>query len=446
MANDDPRKQLQDTARSAADMARKAGAQQAAVGAARVRTVEVEWRDGRLERMKEATTRGLQLELYVDGRYTTVATSDLRPEAIRSFVETAVAMARKLEPDRFRSLPDPRLYEGRARVDLDLVDPSQGTLTAAGRRERAQAAEAGARAVKGAGSILSVTTGFSDVLLEGFRVHTDGFEGSRQGTSFTVSAEVSVKDPDGRRPEDGDFAFARHVAAVPAPESVGRAAAERAVARIGARKGESAAMTMIVDARAASRLVSTLLGPLSGMALQQKQSCLEGKLGQPVGSALLDFSDDPLVPRGLDSRLFDGEGLAARRFPVFEKGVLRNYYVGTYYGRKLQMDPTTQGASNLAWTLGSRDQAGLAADAKEAVLVTGFLGGNSNGTTGDFSLGVQGYRVRGGKVAEPVGEMNISGNLLDVWKRLVAVGNDPYPYSKLRTPTLVFEGVQFAGV
>jgi PmbA protein len=81
----------------------------------------------------------------------------------------------------------------------------------------------------------------------------------------------------------------------------------------------------------------------------------------------------------------------------------------------------------------------------EGILVTGFLGGNSNGTTGDFSFGVQGYRVRGGAVAEPVGEMNISGNQLDLWKRLVAVGNDPYAYSAGRTPTLVFEAVQFAG-
>ena len=83
---------------------------------------------------------------------------------------------------------------------------------------------------------------------------------------------------------------------------------------------------------------------------------------------------------------------------------------------------------------------------KEGILVTGFLGGNSNGLTGDFSLGVQGFRVRGGKIAEPVGEMNISGNHLDLWKKLSAVGNDPYPYSSMKTPTLVFEGVQFAGV
>ena len=210
MANVDPRKQMQDTARAAAEMARQAGAQQAAVQAGRTRTVEVEWRDGRLERMKEATTRGLPIELYVDGRYSQVTTYDLRTDALRSFVEESVAVARKLQPDPFRALPDPKLYRGQAKVDLDLVDPAQGTLTAAGRRERAQAAEAGARGVKGAASILSVTTGFSDVLADTFRVHTNGFEGSRRGTSFTVSAEVSVKDADGRRPEDWDFAFARH--------------------------------------------------------------------------------------------------------------------------------------------------------------------------------------------------------------------------------------------
>jgi len=446
MATLDPIRQMQDMARGAADAARKAGAQQAAVTAARVRTVEVEWRDGRLERVKEATTRGLQVELYVDGRYSSVGTSDLRPDPLASFVETAIVMARKLEPDPFRSLPDPKLCQGQSKADLDLVDASQSSLTAVGRRERAQAAEAGARGVKGSAAILSVTSGFSDVLSESFRIHTDGFEGTRRGTTFQISAEVSVKDPDGRRPEDWDYALVRHLAAIPASESVGRAAGERAVARIGSKKGESAAMNMVVDSRAASRLVATLTGPLSGMALQQKQSCLEGKLGQPIGSALLDVADDPFLPRGLESRLFDSEGLAARRFPVFEKGVLRNFYVDSYYGRKLKVEPTTRGASNLAWTLGAKGQDALIAEAKEGVLVTGFLGGNSNGTTGDFSLGVQGYRFRGGKVAEPIGEMNISGNLLEVWKRLVALGNDPYPYSRLRTPTLVFEGVQFAGV
>jgi PmbA protein len=202
---------------------------------------------------------------------------------------------------------------------------------------------------------------------------------------------------------------------------------------------------MAVDNRAAGRLVGALLGPLSAQAIQQKRSFLDGKLGAVIGSEKLTLTDDPLVVKGFASRLFDGEGLAARRMPVFERGVLKAYFIDTYYGRKLGMEPTTGGSSNGAWALGDRDQAALLADMKDGILVTGFLGGNSNGTTGDFSFGVQGYRVRAGQIAEPVGEMNISGNQSDLWRRLIAVGNDPYPYSPGRTPTLVFEGVQFAG-
>ncbi len=226
---------------------------------------------------------------------------------------------------------------------------------------------------------------------------------------------------------------------------VGRRAAERALGRVGAVKGASGLSTLVVDARAAGRLAGFLLGPLSAASLQQKRSFMDGRIGQPVGSRLLDVADDPLVRRGFGSRRFDGEGLAARRFPVFEQGVLRSYYVDCYYGRKLGLAPTTMRVSNLTWTTGERTRAQLLADVGEGVLVTSFLGGNSNGTTGDFSLGVSGFAIRGGRQAEPVGEMNVSGNHLELWTRLAAVGDDPYPYSTLRPPTLVFEGVQLAG-
>jgi PmbA protein len=205
-------------------------------------------------------------------------------------------------------------------------------------------------------------------------------------------------------------------------------------------------MTMVLDHRTGGRLVSALLSPLSASSIQQRRSFLEGRAGEAFGSSLLDITDDPLVPKGFGSRHFDGEGLSARRLPLFESGVLRNYYVDTYYGKKLGVKPTTGSPSNLAWVLGPKPEAGLIADAGDGVFVTGFLGGNSNGTTGDYSLGIQGFMIRRGEIAEPVAEMNISGNQLDLWKRLVGVGNDPFPYSPLRTPTLVFEGVSFAGV
>ena len=437
---------VREIARAAMKSALEKGAKEAAATVSRSRNVSLEWRDGKVEKINEATTRGLSLQLYVDGRYSQVSSSDLRPEALSTFIADSVTMTRVLSEDPFRALPEPALYEGRASVDLQLDDPAYPTVTPEQRRKAAQQMEEAARSVKGSEAILSVSTGFDDTRTESFRVASNGFEGTRIDTVFFVSAQVSVKDADGRRPEDYSFGGARFLGEVPATAAVGREAAERAISRLGAKKPPSAVVTLVIDNRAAGRLMGALAGPLSGASLQQKRSFLEGKLGQAIGSPLLDVVDDPLIPKAFGSRLYDGEGLAARRRPVFEKGVLRSYYIDTYYGKKLKMAPTSGGTSNLAWTLGAKPQAAILKDVGEGILVTGFLGGNSNGTTGDYSLGVQGFSIRGGERAEPVGEMNIAGNMLELLQKLTAVGNDPWPYSSMRTPTLVFEGVQLAGV
>ena len=439
-------KGLQEVAREAVALALRLGAREAAAGSYRARHVEVSWRDGRLERIAEATTRGLGLEIYVDGRYGAVTTSDLRPEAVERFIEGTVAATRRLAPDPDRMLPDPALYQGQAQVDLELEDPGHGALDTGRRRSTAETLEAAARSVAGAEAMLSVTASFGDTAAERFQVHSNGFEGTRRATDFGMAVEVSVRDPDGRRPEDWEAASARFLADLPDPGELGRRAAERALARIGAKKGETAMLPMAIDRRAAGRLLAQLLGPMSAASLQQKRSFLDGKLSERIGSAQLTIDDDPFVRRGFGSRLFDGEGIAAKRFPVFEGGVLKSYFVDTYYGRKLGMRPTTARMSNLAWRLGEKSQPALLADIAEGILVTGFLGGNSNGTTGDFSLGIQGFRVRSGRIAEPIAEMNVSGNHLELWRRLAEVGNDPYCYSPMRTPTLVFEAAQFAGI
>ena len=149
------------------------------------------------------------------------------------------------------------------------------------------------------------------------------FAGERIDTSFFVSAEVSVQDPDGRRPEDYSYAGTRFVAELPDAAAEGRTAAERTLARVGAQKGASAVLTMLIENRAAGRLVGALLGPLSAQAIQQKRSFLEGQAGQAIGSSLLDLTDDPLVPKGFGSRLWDGEGLAARQLPIYWQSVSR---------------------------------------------------------------------------------------------------------------------------
>ncbi len=432
-------------AKNAVAVAKLRGAGDIAAVATESRDIDVTWRDGRLEKISEATSRQLEARLYVDGRYSACSTSDLRPDALVSFFENAVALTRTLAKDPHRSLPDPALYGKIAASELQLADPRINELTAIDMRRSAQKMEEAARGVPGSTSILSVTTGMSQSSRTTTRVHSNGFEGTFAATTFSNWADVSIQDADGRRPEEGDYGVTRFLADLPDGAAIGRRATERTLGRRGAKKIGSGVMSVVMDNRAAGRFLGYLLGPLSGASLQQKRSFMDGFAGKPFGSDKLELADDPLLARGLGSRPFDSEGIAAKRLSIFEQGVLKNHYIDTYYGKKLGMAPTTGGMSNLAWKLGTKDRDALIADIKDGVLITSFIGGNSNGTTGDFSVGFQGFAIVGGKIGGPIAEMNLSGQHVDAWKRLAAVGNDPFMHSSSRTPTLVFDGLQVAG-
>lgn len=432
-------------AREAVALAKKHGARDAAANANRSRQVQTTWRDGKVEKISEATTRGLSLSLFVDGRWGAMSTTDLRPDALERFVAQAVSLVRALAEDPHRKLPDPSLYEGRTTADLALVDASFGELGPDARVRRARAIEEGARAAQGKARILSVTTSVSDWQSETARVASNGFEGAYGGTGMSQDADVTVEDADGKRPAEWASAEARWLGDLPDPSSIGREAAERAIAARGAKKIASGAKTVIVEARAARRLLSHFTAPLWGGSIQQKESFFAGKIGAAVASPTLTLADDPLLVRGLASRPYDGEGMAAKRRVLVEKGALRAYLLDVYYASKLGMAPTTGRATNLVVAPGAKGLDALLRDVKDGVLVTRFLGGNSNGTTGAFSLGIAGFRIARGERAEPIAEMNLAGKHLDFWKHLVAVGSDTYPWSSTRTPSLVFEGASVAG-
>jgi PmbA protein len=131
---------------------------------------------------------------------------------------------------------------------------------------------------------------------------------------------------------------------------------------------------------------------------------------------------------------------------IIEKGVLRNYYIDNYYGKKLEMEPTSGSTSNLVFVHGDKSPEVLIKELERGILVTGFIGGNSNTTTGDFSFGISGLLIEKGEIVKPVNEMNISGNAKEFWKRLLATGNDPYPYSSWYVPSMLFEKVHFSGL
>jgi PmbA protein len=434
---------LSDVAERALDYALKAGADQAATRLTRARFVEIKQREGQLENLQASTSRALVLSLYVDGRYSSNSTSLFEPRALQTFIEEALAITRKLAVDPHRSLPDPALYGPTPGIDLQLSDPRYDLVDMDARKQQVRQTEATARAA--GGTIISVTAEMATQSAEFIQLHSNGFCGTHCATGFYLGASVTARDEGERRPEDYCWVGARHLEDLPPPAEVGAEAGRRALARLGARKASSRRMTLVVENRAAGRLVGSLLGPLSGAALQQRRSCFEGKLGELLGSPALQIVDEPLLVRGLGSRTFDGDGLAARPLRIFTEGRLENYFIDVYYGRKMGLDPTSGSGSNLVFTPGQRTLAEIIAGVDRGVVVNSFLGGNANSATGDFSYGINGQLIEAGRVTDPVSEMNIAGNHLALWRQLVEVGDDPYRYSSWRIPSLVFDDVQFSG-
>jgi PmbA protein len=445
MSDRNDKSTLRHVAQDAMEGALRRGVKDVKVVAAQGRSVSVMYRKGRPEKVEEATQRSLSLNLYIDGKFTTCQTNDLRESAVEAFLDKAVDMCRAMTPDPARFITDPALYEGRKDVELDLYDSSVPTTLPGERHAFAKALEEAAAG--GSGSrLVSVEATYQDDEGESVQLHSNGFEGTRRSTQAWAFAEVSLADDDDKRPEGSDMAGARYRGGVPSAEVIGAGAAKAALERVGARRMETGKRALVIEARAVGRLFGQLLSAISGRALQQRQSFLEGKLGATVGSPLLDLTDNPFIERGFGSRLWDGEGISAKVMPVFSSGELTHYFIDTYYGRKLGFEPTTGSRSNLVVKPGAASLSELIAQAGDGLLVRGFIGGNSNPVTGDFSLGVYGTRIEGGALTYPVAEANISGSHLDLWHRLVSVGVDVFPYSSLLSPSLVFEDVQIAGV
>jgi len=436
------REELLSQARLAVEVGREAGAQDVVAGVSWSRGLRFEWREGRLERVQESTSRRLGLAVYVDGRFSTCNTNDLDPDRLRGFAREVVDMTRCLEVDPHRKITPPELYEGRSEIDLDLVDPELASLSRDQRIEWCREMDERSRddeVVQTAENWVSDSHGISA------RVTSNGFEGVEEQTGIWLFAEVSARDGD-KRPEAAYYAGGTHLAGLPTPATIAEEARRRALARIGSAKVQSRRTTLVLDPEAASSFLGRVFGALSGSAIQQKRSYLGESLGREIASPLLSLRDDPLRVRGLASQHYDSEGIAARPRPVITSGVLDTFFVDTYYGSKLGWEPTTGSSSNVVFEHGDAGLEGILADVRDGIYVTSWLGGNANMSTGDFSFGLRGHLVEGGQLSAPVSEMNVTGNYGELLKQLVRVGNDPVPWSSFRAPTLVFEDVQFSGV
>lgn len=433
------------------EAARRAGAEAADALAVDGRSVSIDIRAGRLEQAERAEGLELGLRVLIGGRQACVSVSDTSARTLAEMAERAVAMAREAPEDPFAGLASPdQLARGWDIAALDLVDDSPDP-DAAMLEADARAAEAGALTHAG---IEQVEASASHSRRRVHLAATNGFSGGYARTSRSVSAVAFTGTGTGME-RDWAAEGRIHSADLPDPAGVGALAAERALARAGARKPPTGSFPVLYDERIASSLIGHLLSAVNGATVARGSGWLRDALGQPVLPAGFSLIEDPLRPRVSGSRPFDAEGLLTARRMIVADGVLQGWTLDLATARKLGMASTASAArgtsappspatSNIDLTQGNQTKEDLIAAMGTGLLVTGLIGSTINPTTGDYSRGASGFWVEKGEIAYPVNECTIAGNLREMLMRMTAA-NDARAHLSTRVPSLLVEGMTLAG-
>jgi PmbA protein len=404
-------------------------------------------RHGEVETIEYNRDKGLGITAYIGQQRGNASTSDFSPQAVRDTVDAALSIARYTAKDDCSGLPDTDML-ARDCPDLDLYHPWDlpvDDAIALARECEQSALDADKRINNSEGATVN--------LHEAQFVHANslGFIGGYPTSRHSVSCAV-IAGRDDAMERDYWYSVARDAREIVEVRQIGRIAAERTVRRLNARQLETMQVPVLFEAPIASSLLGHFTGAVSGGSLYRKSSFLLDQLDKQIFSPHIHIEDVPDIRRGLGSSPFDDEGVRVQRRTIVENGVLRGYFLGTYSARKLGMRTTGNagGNHNLILKLAggksaAPDCAGLLKQMGRGLLVTELLGHGINPVTGDYSRGAAGFWVEHGEIQYPVQEITIAGNLKDMFRNIVAVGNDVLVQGSRQCGSILVEGMTVAG-
>lgn len=386
--------------------------------------------------------KGIGVTVYAGQRKGYASTSDFSAQALRDTVEAALNIARFTAEDDCAGLADAVLM-ARDCPDLDLYHPWRLSV-----EEAIELARRCEQAAFDASPLIDNSEGATVSTQQAHFVsaNSHGFMGGYPTSRHYISASVIAGEREQMQRDDW-YTTHRDGQRLESPESVGRIAAERAVARLGGRKLKTGDYPVLFEAPLAAGLLGSLVHAASGGALYRKASFLLDHLGKRLMPDFVNIVERPHLPCGLASASFDSDGVATRDSDVVSAGILQRYFLSAYTARKLGLQTTANagGSHNLIIEPGSLDRAGLLQKMGRGLLLTELLGHGINYVTGDYSRGAAGFWVEDGKIAYPVEEITIAGNLRDMFAGIVAVGNDVLARGSKQSGSILIDRMTIAG-
>lgn len=408
--------------------------------------LNVSARLGAVETVESTRDRGIGVTVYFGKRKGSASTGDLQAKSLDATVEQACAIARYTQDDPASGLADAALM---AQPPSDGAFPEfdgwhPWSLQVDHAVDLALACEAAGRENAQIENSEGASVGSSASL--GVYANSHGFIGRERSTQHTIGcALIAGQGADMQR--DGWYSTALAAAGLESAESVGRQAAERAVARLSPRSLPTGEMPVLFSAEVARSLIGHLLGAVSGGALYRKASFLLDSAGQKLFPDWFAINEDPFLKRGFRSAAFDAEGVATRQSALVADGILQRYLLGSYSARRLGLATTANagGVRNLDVAANAGDLESLLRGMGRGLLVTELMGQGVNPVTGDYSRGAAGFLVENGEIVHPVDGITIAGNLKAMFAAIEAVGSDIDRRSHVRTGSILVGRMTVAG-
>ena len=424
------------------DEAKQQGASAAEAGLSQENGLSVTARMGEVETIEHHCDQGLGITVYFGQRKGSASTSDLSPEAIKQAVAAACSIARYTSEDAYAGLPDKALLATEF-PDLDLNHPWDLKADAA----IALAIECEAAALSFHPDITN-SEGASVNTHQGIRVmgNSLGFLQGRLSTRHSLSCSVVAQRGDAMQ-RDYWYSVARNSNNLESATAIGKKAGERTIRRLDARRLTTRQCPVLYCAEVAASLIGSLVGAISGGNLYRKSTFLLNALDTQIFPEFIRIHEQPLLKGALGSTAYDGEGVATQTRDIVSDGYLRGYVLSTYSARKLGLQSTGNagGVHNLTITTSENDFQTMLKLMGTGLLVTELIGQGVNMVNGNYSRGAAGFWVENGEIQYPVEEITIASNLKDMYKNIVAVGNDVDYRGNIRTGSILIERMSVAG-
>ena len=421
------------------DLAKKLGATEASVIVSNSISETVNFRNKKLDESNRSDNLSIDITTYVGKKKSSISSSNLLNENLNILLEKCIETTKNTPEDEFNSLPDRDLLAKEVK-DLNLYDDTN--LKNDHKIDYLKKLEASAAFNK---KIINTESSFTQNKSNFILANSEGFCDGYKTSSFTASSVTVAKDENSME-RDYEYSSKCHLEDLEDPEKLGKLAADQTIRKLSPKKIGSEKISIIFDKRIAKGMLSAFASAISSSAISRGTSFLKDKINQKIFADSINVFDKPDILKALGSRSFDNEGVKTDTLKLVDNGILKNYLIDTYNGKKLSLKSNGRcgGASNLYFENGRMSYKDLLNSSSKSLYITETIGHGSNIVTGDYSVGATGFLVENGEFKYPINEITIAGNFKDMFQNITLANDLDFKYST-NSPTMMIEGMVVAG-